>query len=83
MQVALFAKGKELEILRSVENLLPMIFIASKVVLAEGEGEPKAAHAPGEKCQRCWKWEESVGWNKKHSTLCERCAKVVEEMEGK
>ncbi len=82
-QVALFAKGKELEILRSVENLLPMIFIASKVVLAEGEGEPKAAHAPGEKCQRCWKWEESVGWNKKHSTLCERCAKVVEEMEGK
>jgi isoleucyl-tRNA synthetase len=82
-QVALFAKGKELEILKSVEPLLPMIFIVSKVILSQGEDEPKAAHAPGQKCQRCWMWSESVGWNKKHSTLCERCAKVVEEMEEK
>jgi len=76
-QVVLFAKGKELETLKSVEASLPMIFIASKVVLAEGEGEPRVAHAPGAKCQRCWKWAESVGQNKAHSTLCERCAKVV------
>jgi len=82
-QVEVFAKGKELEILKSVEALLPMVFIASKVILAEGEGEPKAVHAPGQKCQRCWMWSESVGQNQGHSTLCDRCAKVVMGLEAK
>jgi isoleucyl-tRNA synthetase len=77
-QVALFAKGKELEILKSVEDILPMAFLVSKVILCEGEGEPQAAHAPGKKCVRCWMWSEETD----HSTLCTRCAKVVKEKEG-
>ena len=82
-QVAISTKGKELEVLRSVEKLLPMALIVSKVILAEGEEEIRVARAPGQKCQRCWMWSESVGWDKIHSTLCERCAKVVKDLEGK
>ncbi|MFA5183389.1 MAG: isoleucine--tRNA ligase [Syntrophales bacterium] len=76
-QIEYFAKGNELATLQSVAELLPMIFIASKVTLAEGEGEPKVSHAPGEKCERCWNWRESVGKNSTHPTICDRCAKVV------
>ena len=58
------------------------LFIVSKVDLTEGEGGVKgiveglgaaAAHAAGNKCLRCWKYEPAVGEN----GLCPRCAKVL------
>lgn len=79
-QVTLAARGKERELLRSVENLLPMIMIVSKVVLTEGESEIKVSPAPGEKCQRCWLYSESVGQDKEHPALCRRCASVVKAL---
>ena len=68
-------------------NVIPMdeladLFIVSKVDLVEGEGGVKglveglgaaAEHAAGNKCQRCWKYEPSVGEN----GLCPRCASVL------
>ncbi len=33
--------------------------------------------APGEKCERCWKYTEDVGKDKHHPTLCVRCSGVV------
>ena len=68
-------------------NAIPMdeladLFIVSKVDLVEGEGGVKglveglgaaAEHAAGDKCQRCWKYEPSVGEN----GLCPRCASVL------
>ena len=68
-------------------NTIPMdeladLFIVSKVDLTEGEGGVKgiveglgaaAAHAAGNKCLRCWKYEPAVGEN----GLCPRCAKVL------
>ncbi|WP_042471730.1 isoleucine--tRNA ligase [Bacillus ndiopicus] len=35
--------------------------------------------AEGEKCERCWTISQTVGTNDKHSTLCARCADVVEK----
>ncbi|QBP41529.1 isoleucine--tRNA ligase [Paenisporosarcina antarctica] len=35
--------------------------------------------AKGEKCERCWSFSTKVGENEKHSTLCPRCADVVEK----
>jgi isoleucyl-tRNA synthetase len=32
------------------------------------------------KCERCWKFLESVGANDEHSTLCKSCASVVKRM---
>ncbi|WP_455501909.1 isoleucine--tRNA ligase [Gemmiger sp.] len=68
-------------------NAIPMdeladLFIVSHVDLVEGEGGVKglveglgvaAAHAAGNKCLRCWKYEPSVG----EDGLCPRCAKVL------
>ena len=68
-------------------NAIPMdeladLFIVSQVQLEKGEGGVKgvveglgvsAEHAAGEKCQRCWKYETTVGEN----GLCPRCAKVL------
>lgn len=68
-------------------NAIPMdeladLFIVSQVHLEKGEGGVKgvveglgvsAEHAAGEKCQRCWKYETTVGEN----GLCPRCAKVL------
>ena len=68
-------------------NAIPMdeladLFIVSHVELVEGEGGVKglveglgvsAAHAVGNKCLRCWKYDTSVG----EDGLCPRCAKVL------
>ena len=68
-------------------NAIPMdeladLFIVSHVELIEGEGGVKglveglgvsAAHAVGNKCLRCWKYDTSVG----EDGLCPRCAKVL------
>ena len=70
-------------------NAIPMdeladLFIVSHVDLVEGEGGVKglveglgvaAAHAVGNKCLRCWKYEPSVG----EDGLCPRCAKVLKQ----
>ena len=68
-------------------NAIPMdeladLFIVSHVDLVEGEGGVKglveglgvsAAHAVGNKCLRCWKYDTSVG----EDGLCPRCAMVL------
>jgi isoleucyl-tRNA synthetase len=38
--------------------------------------------APGEKCERCWIHEPSVGADALHKTICARCLKVLEAIEG-
>jgi isoleucyl-tRNA synthetase len=39
-------------------------------------------HAAGEKCERCWQVLPEVGENKRHPTLCHRCADAVESLES-
>ena len=70
-------------------NAIPMdeladLFIVSHVDLVEGEGGVKglveglgvsAAHAAGNKCLRCWKYETTVG----EDGLCPRCAQVLKQ----
>jgi isoleucyl-tRNA synthetase len=33
--------------------------------------------ADGEKCERCWHFETTIGANKEHPTLCHRCVEAV------
>jgi isoleucyl-tRNA synthetase len=53
--------------------------IVSEVSLQKGVGETTvAAKKSGyKKCQRCWNLWPSVGGNKKHPDLCERCIETV------
>jgi isoleucyl-tRNA synthetase len=37
-------------------------------------------HAPGGKCERCWVIASSVGADEEHSSLCDRCLRVVREL---
>jgi isoleucyl-tRNA synthetase len=74
-QVEILANGNEFAVLKSIEAILPMVFIVSKVILTEGEGEPKVSHAPGAKCPRCWLW------NEKTDPLCPRCSAVVAQLQ--
>ncbi len=40
------------------------------------------AKADGQKCERCWHWETTVGQNAQHPTLCARCVTAVSESAG-
>ena len=76
----------------SLLNSIPMdeladLMIVSQVELVKGEGGAAsaveglgvaAAHATGEKCERCWKYSADIGTHPAHPTLCARCASVVE-----
>ncbi|MDL2325237.1 isoleucine--tRNA ligase [Ruminococcaceae bacterium OttesenSCG-928-A16] len=72
---------------KPLEAELADIFIVSAVEVQQGgEGTPgeveglqvSTHRAPGEKCERCWQYKETVGHNHKHPTLCARCAAILE-----
>jgi len=50
---------------------------AGAVVEKDGEMEVHVLRADGEKCERCWRYERSVGEDADHPTLCRRCSDVV------
>jgi isoleucyl-tRNA synthetase len=78
-------------LLRAKRELLPTLFIVSRVALERGGAGPSVTYegqdipglvigvdrARGEKCERCWTRSEHVGENAAHPTLCERCVPVV------
>lgn len=37
------------------------------------------SHSEFGKCERCWTYDETVGENQKHPTLCERCCGVIND----
>jgi isoleucyl-tRNA synthetase len=37
----------------------------------------EVGRALGQKCERCWHWEEDVGEEPQHPTLCGRCVEAV------
>ncbi len=70
------------------ENELAEILIVSKVCFDDNavcefnsEVFESVAYnidkATGDKCERCWKYSETVGAHSEHPTLCARCAKYV------
>lgn len=62
-----------------------MIFISSEVVV-EQDSSVNAINvlvekADGEKCERCWIYSTTVGTHHEHSTICSRCATVLESVD--
>lgn len=92
-KIDIFASGRELEQLSSLGNEIASILIVSGIALHAGvENAPKDAFraqdlelaavitaATGEKCERCWIYDEQIGSDPEHSTLCPRCASVVKD----
>jgi isoleucyl-tRNA synthetase len=91
--VTISAKKDLYDVLKPYAEDLRFIFIVSKVVLLKDEkldGSFKSENlaglsikieiAAGEKCERCWVHETSVGSNKEHPSICGRCQKALAEM---
>ncbi len=61
--------------------LIPELCIVSQVDIIQSTNETiTVLPARGKKCERCWKFEESVGTHSDYPTLCTRCAEVVREL---
>ncbi len=93
-KVLIFTIDKEINaFLEGCLSQLPSIFIVSDVSLEMVDTFPDRATAsdelkgiacavemaPGKKCERCWNWGCSVGQDKTHPQLCQRCIGVIEE----
>ena len=86
--VTLYCNDAVYDLLNSIPmDELADLMIVSHVELVKGEGGSAsaveglgvaAAHATGEKCERCWKYSADIGTHAAHPTLCARCASVVE-----
>ena len=89
-KVVLYAEGKQYEYLKSIEYLLQLVFIVSKVELVEGTSDNavecenmnkiyvEVKMAEGEKCERCWMYSETVGKDSNHPTICDKCSENLE-----
>ncbi|RAL22183.1 isoleucine--tRNA ligase [Lujinxingia litoralis] len=83
--VTVGASGETLSLVRSYEEQLPALFIASEVVIEEAapsEGkivEVGVVPASGQKCPRCWNFWIQPGSD---AEVCPRCAHVLEVIEG-
>ncbi len=78
------------EFLEAEIDQLADLFIVSQAELNEDlntenahQGEEssvlvKVSEARGEKCDRCWKYDETVGEIEEHEDICQRCANVIE-----
>ena len=86
-KITLTCSDELYEQLKAVEEELPAAFIVSQVEIVKGsEGEVAgdteglfvtATLADGEKCERCWLHDHTVGSDPEHPTLCARCAAAV------
>ncbi len=81
-------KDKIREFLQENKDLLPFAFIVSQVELKENIKDEKIYvqneemkivinKADGAKCTRCWNYSISVGQNKEHPEICDRCLDIV------
>ncbi len=91
-RVEIVAEQEDRELLGSLGDELPLLWIVSRVKVVEGlssdlkpvESEEVpgfkvgVAAIEGERCPRCWTYAETLGKVSKHPELCERCAKVME-----
>jgi len=90
-KVTIFADKENYEFLKPIEKDMVTVLIVSDFELKDEsevggnfyeDPETKGIKvsvsvASGQKCERCWMISESVGKNKDHETLCDRCAEVV------
>jgi isoleucyl-tRNA synthetase len=89
-EVNLEAPDKLFLFLKNCQDILEDLFIVSKVTISRlSSGEDLTLEASldslkvdvsrttSKKCERCWKYNESVGEDKDHPLICHRCAQAV------
>jgi isoleucyl-tRNA synthetase len=83
-QVHLYLSEKDYQFLQPYQEDLKFIFIVSSVTLhSAGKGpaseiRAEVLRAEGEKCERCWNYDVTVGLHEEHRTICHRCIKAIQ-----
>ena len=90
-QVDLYVPEDRYPLAAAYADSLDTLFIVSKATLATGEPPPQAVasetiaglyvmvdKAPGQKCERCWRYQEEVGSSADHPLVCQRCATCLQ-----
>lgn len=95
LDAALEIKLPDTQLKQRVENLkenLNDIFIVSKAKLVSRLDDDayqgnqikdlaiKVSKAKGDKCERCWRFDESIGENSDHPTACKRCVTALKKI---
>jgi isoleucyl-tRNA synthetase len=75
--VTVRAEGDQLRLLEEARAELPALLIVSKVVLEQGPLSVEVARAAGVKCERCWIYQDDVGEDPGHPTICGKCASAL------
>ncbi len=88
-QLHVAAPAQLFPVLERHHDQLRYLFIVSDVVLEKSpasNGNTGIAitvnRAPGQKCERCWNYSIHVGEDQAYPTVCERCSKVLSEIEA-
>ena len=82
-KVTIYAEKVQYEFLKENEELLKTVFIISALDIKENARKDevklgvKVEQAPGEKCERCWMYSETVGEDKENPTICHRCSENI------
>ena len=82
-KVTIYAEKEKYEFLQENVELLKTVFIVSALEVKENERKDeiklgvKVEQAPGEKCERCWMYSETVGEDKENPTICHRCSEAI------
>ena len=82
-KVTLYAEEEQYEFIKENLELLRTVFIVSAIEVYENERKNevklgvKVEQAPGEKCERCWMYSETVGEDKENPTICHRCSQAI------
>lgn len=84
-KVTIYAEGEQYKFLEENKDLLQTVFIISNLEVKQNERKDeiklgvKVEQAPGEKCERCWMYSETVGEDKENPTICHRCSENIKE----
>ena len=78
-KVTIYAEGDEYKFLKENEELIKLVLIVSGLKIEENKRKEekmgiKVEHADGEKCERCWMYDEHT-----EDGLCPRCREVLEK----
>ena len=78
--VKISAKDQDKKILDKFNDELHFLFITSEAKTIKGKKlEIEISSSKHEKCIRCWHKDVSVGTDKKHNEICNRCIENIEE----
>ena len=82
-KVTLYAEDNQYDFIKDNLELLQTVFIVSAVEVEKNARKDeikigvKVEQAPGEKCERCWMYSETVGQDKENPTICHRCSENI------